>query len=38
MKRDVDDKYYKFVAISRKDGEGIVQAGLDLEDILKLKI
>lgn len=38
MKRDVDDKYYKFVAVSRTDGKGIVQAGLDVEDILKLEI
>lgn len=37
-KRDLDDKYYKFVAIGRKDCKGIVQAGLDVEDILALKI
>lgn len=37
-KRDLDDKYYKFVAIARKDKKGIIQAGLDLEDILQLKI
>jgi len=38
QKRDFDDKYYKFVAISRKDSMGIVQAGLNVEDILSLKI
>lgn len=38
QKRDFDAKYYKFVAISRKDCSGIVQAGLNVEDILSLKI
>ncbi|WP_459478170.1 methyl-accepting chemotaxis protein [Clostridium saccharoperbutylacetonicum] len=38
QKRDFDDKYFKYVAISRKDSKGIVQAGLDVEDILALKI
>lgn len=38
QKRDLDNKYYKFVAIARKDCKGIVQAGLDVEDILALKI
>lgn len=38
QKRDFDEKYYKFVAISRKDSIGIVQAGLNVEDILSLKI
>ena len=38
QKRDFDDKYFKFVAISRKDCRGIVQAGLNVEDILSLKI
>lgn len=36
MKRDIDGKYYKFVALSRIDGVGIVQAGLDVEHIIKL--
>lgn len=38
QKRDLDNKYYKFVATSRKDSKGIVQAGLNVEDILSLKI
>ncbi len=37
LKRDIDDKYYKFVAIGRKDKPGIIQAGLDIEDIVNLK-
>ncbi|MFZ5351230.1 MAG: methyl-accepting chemotaxis protein [Bacillota bacterium] len=36
MMRDIDNKYYKFVATSRKDIPGIVQAGIDVEDITKL--
>ncbi len=36
MKRDIDNKYYKFVAISRTDKAGIVQAGIDLEEIINL--
>ena len=38
QKRDIDDRYFKYVAVSRKDSTGIVQAGLDVEDILSLKI
>lgn len=38
QKRDIDDRYFKYIAISRKDSAGIVQAGLDVEDILSLKI
>jgi len=38
QKRELDDKYYKYVAISRKDCKGIIQAGLNVEDILTLKI
>ncbi len=38
MIRDMDQKYYKFVAISAKGRAGIVQAGLDVEDIVKLRI
>ncbi|OOM77139.1 methyl-accepting chemotaxis protein PctB [Clostridium puniceum] len=38
QKRDFDDRYFKYVAISRQDSIGIVQAGLDVEDILSLKI
>ena len=37
VKRDLDNKYYKFVAIARKDKPGIIQAGLDIEDIVNLK-
>lgn len=38
MQRDIDDKYYKFVGIARTDEIGIIQAGLDLEDIVNLKM
>ena len=38
MKRDIDDKFYKFVGINRFDEKGIVQAGLDLENIINLKM
>jgi methyl-accepting chemotaxis protein len=38
QKRDFDDRYFKYVAVSRKDSTGIVQAGLDVEDILNLKM
>ena len=38
QKRDLDNRYFKYVAVSRKDSKGIVQAGLDVEDILALKI
>ncbi|WP_432665655.1 methyl-accepting chemotaxis protein [Wukongibacter baidiensis] len=37
MKRDLDDKYFKYVGISRKDSKGIIQAGLSLEDILSFR-
>lgn len=36
--RDLDNKYFKFVAISRLDCTGIVQVGLNLEDIFFLKM
>lgn len=35
--RDIDGRYFKFVAISRTDGRGIVQLGLALEDILSYR-
>jgi len=38
MQRDIDGKFYKFVGISRVDAKGIVQAGLDLENIINLKM
>lgn len=38
MKRDIDGKFYKFVGVSRLDQSGIVQAGLDLESIINLKM
>lgn len=38
MKRDIDGKFYKFVGTSRIDANGIVQAGLDLENIINLKM
>ncbi|SKC90127.1 methyl-accepting chemotaxis protein [Maledivibacter halophilus] len=37
MKRDIDNRYFKFVGVSRKDSRGIIQVGLSLEDILKFK-
>lgn len=37
MKRDIDNKYFKFIGISRKDSRGIIQAGLSLEDILNFR-
>jgi methyl-accepting chemotaxis protein len=33
LKRDIDGQFFKFVGISRKDGGGIIQAGLSIEDI-----
>jgi methyl-accepting chemotaxis protein len=38
MKRDIDGKFYKFVGISRIDAVGIIQAGLDVENIINLNI
>ncbi|MHB1393377.1 MAG: methyl-accepting chemotaxis protein [Clostridia bacterium] len=38
MIRDLDQKYYKFVGVSTKGKPGIVQAGLDVEDIVNLKL
>lgn len=35
--RDIDGRYFKFVAVSRTDGRGIVQLGLALEDILSYR-
>lgn len=37
MKRDLDDKYFKYIGISRTDTGGIIQAGLSLEDILNFR-
>lgn len=31
--RDIDGKDFKFVGVSRKDGRGIIQAGLSVDDI-----
>jgi len=36
-KRDIDDKYFKIVGISRTDTRGIIQVGLSLEDIVKFR-
>ena len=38
QKRDLDDKFFKFVAVSKKGSKGIVQAGLYVEYILHLKM
>lgn len=35
--RDIDGRYFKFIAVSRTDGRGIVQMGLALEDILSYR-
>lgn len=37
MIRDIDGRYFKFLGVSRKDGAGIVQVGLALEDITKFR-
>ncbi|HAS73081.1 MAG TPA: hypothetical protein DCS67_02935, partial [Clostridiales bacterium UBA8960] len=37
MRRDIDDKYFKFVGLSRTDESGIIQLGLSLEDIMKFR-
>lgn len=37
MIRDIDDRYFKFVGLSRKDEPGIIQLGLSLEDIMKFR-
>ncbi|WP_170834672.1 methyl-accepting chemotaxis protein [Natronincola peptidivorans] len=38
QKRSIDDKYYKFAGVGRKDKKGIIQASLALEDIPKFSI
>ncbi len=38
QKRDVDNQYFKFVGISRKDKKGVIQASLALEDIHSFRI
>lgn len=38
QKRSIDDKYYKFAGVARKDEKGIIQASLALEDIPKFNI
>ncbi|MCC5910519.1 MAG: hypothetical protein JJT76_08800 [Clostridiaceae bacterium] len=35
--RDIDGKYFKFAAVSRLDGKGIVQVGLHIQDILSFR-
>jgi len=34
--RNIDNKFFKYVGIARKDKKGIIQAGLSVEDIIKL--
>lgn len=36
--RDVDDKCFKFVGVSRRDGVGVIQASLALDDIPKFRL
>ncbi len=38
MERDADSKLYKYAAVSRVDGRGIVQAGISLEDLIRFNI
>jgi methyl-accepting chemotaxis protein len=38
MRRDIDNKYFKIIGISRKDRTGIIQAGLNVDDITNLKL
>ena len=35
--RDIDDRYFKIVGISRIDQKGVIQVGLSLEDIVQFK-
>lgn len=35
--RDIDGRYFKFVAISKKGEKGVIQAGLALEDIIHFR-
>lgn len=35
--RDIDGRYFKFVAISKKGEKGVIQAGLALEDIIEFR-
>ncbi|MCQ1528327.1 methyl-accepting chemotaxis protein [Lutispora saccharofermentans] len=34
--RNIDSKYFKYVGIARKDKKGIIQAGLSVDDIIRL--
>lgn len=38
MMRDLDKKYFKIVGMSRKEQRGIAQAGLNLDDLVNLKL
>lgn len=35
--RDIDNRFFKFVGLSRKDETGIIQMGLSLEDIMTFR-
>lgn len=37
MQRDIDNRFFKFVGLSRKDEAGIIQMGLSLEDIMTFR-
>ena len=37
QKRDIDNQFFKFVGVTRKDGRGIIQAGLSVEDIQRFR-
>lgn len=34
--RNIDNRYFKYAGIARKDKKGIIQAGLSVDDIIKL--
>ena len=36
--RNIDNKYFKYVGIARKDKKGIIQAGLSVDDIIRLNM
>jgi methyl-accepting chemotaxis protein len=38
MMRDLDKKYFKIVGMSRTDQRGIAQAGLNIDDLVNLKL
>lgn len=37
QKRDIDDEYYKFAGVSKKNRRGIIQVGVNIKDLLHFK-